>query len=50
MNKDLHGYLYDSNEEVERTVRKWMKKKRGVLSRQLSETCPSLEEACGEWR
>jgi histone-lysine N-methyltransferase SETMAR len=26
MNEDLRGHLYDSNEEVERTVRTWMKK------------------------
>jgi hypothetical protein len=26
MKEDLHGHLYGSNEVVERTVRKWMKK------------------------
>jgi hypothetical protein len=31
MKEGLHGYLYDSNEEVERLVRTWMKK-HGVLS------------------
>ena len=26
MKDDLHGHLYDSDEEVERTLRTWMKK------------------------
>lgn len=28
MKEDFHGYLYDSNNEVERKVRTWIKKQR----------------------